>query len=170
MKPNPKYLNNTTPEFWANVKLISQKLGYTQKGTKRIKIHSIETILDLYQKLNFKTNKIVFNDETTEFGKLLTDYFEYRAHALNDYVQHYLMDIEDARELYNELTGKYNYTVSIPMNKQRGEMATVNYFTGIINILLEANIGDYKINYSASELTAFTLKRDEELMDHSQAL
>jgi hypothetical protein len=157
MKPHPKYLN-TTPEFWANVKLISQKLGYTQKGTKRIKVHTIDQILDLYQKVNFKTNKIIFNDEITEFGKLLLDYFEYRADALNNYVQHYLMNLEEAAELYNQLAKKHNPNVSIPMNKQGGDKGTINYFTGIINILLEANVGSYRINYSALELTAFTLK------------
>lgn len=158
MKPNPKFLNNTTPEFWANVKLISQKLGYTQRGTGTIKVHSLEQIVNLYNKVGFKTNKIIFHNEITEFGQLLIDYFAYRADALDNYVKHYLMDLQEAADLYYELKTKYNPRVAIPMNKQGGEKGITNYFTGIIHILLEANIGHYNINYSALELTAFTLK------------
>lgn len=159
MKPNPKYLNNATPEFWANVKVISQKLGYVDRVTKKIKVHDLERILELYQKLGFRTNKLIFNDEITDFGQLLIDYFEYRADALDNYVQHYLMDLNEAKELFDSLYEKYQPKCEIPMNKQGGEKGVPNYFTGIINILLEANIGNYDIRYSASELTAFTLNK-----------
>jgi hypothetical protein len=158
MKPNPKYLN-ATPEFWANVKLISQKLGYTQRNTGQIKIYSLDNILALYHKLGFKTNKIVFNDEPTEFGRLLLDYFNYRADAISNYVQHSLMDLDEARDLFQSLYLKYDPKCAIPLNKQGGDLNTPNYFTGIINILLEANIGDYPLKYSSSELTAFTLNK-----------
>lgn len=157
MKPSPEFLNHTTPEFWANVKLISQKLGYTDRRTGRIKVHTLDQIIDLYQKVNFKTNKILFKGEVTIFGQLLIDYFAYRADALDNYVQHYLMDLQEAADLYNDLRKQYNPRVAVPKNKQGGEKGIVNYFTGIINILLEASIGSYNINYSALELTAFTL-------------
>jgi hypothetical protein len=160
MKPNPKFLNETTPEFWANVKVISQKLGYTQKGgSKTIKVHNIEDIISLYLKLGFNTNKLIYNNEITDFGCLMVKYFEYRADALNNYVQHYLMDLEEAKELYFDLIKRYNPKVSIPQNKQSGSKRAVNYFTGIINILIEANVGNYEVKYSASELTAFTLNK-----------
>jgi hypothetical protein len=158
MKPNAKFLNHTSPEFWANVKVISQKLGYTQKGTGKIKVYTIESIIVLYDELGFNTNKLIFNGEITDFGQLLIDYFDYRAEALNNYVQHNLMDLEEARDLYHSLHKFHNPKVSSPMNKQRGEKSGINYFTGIINILLEANVGEYKIKYSATELTSFTLK------------
>lgn len=159
MKPNPKYLNNTSPEFWANVKLISQKLGYTDRKTKQLKVYSIDQIVKLYQRLGFNTNKIVFNDKLTDFGQLLLDYFNYRADAIGNYVQHYLMDVDEAKALFEELCEKYNPKCIIPTNKQGEGKKTPNYFTGIINILLEVNIGKYNIQYSASELTAFTLNK-----------
>ena len=157
MKPNAKFLLHTTPEFWANVKLISQKLKYTEKGTGQIKVHSIDAILKLYNKIGFNTNKLIFNNEITDFGKLILEYFEYRADALNNYVQHYLMDLEEAQDLYQSLHTLHNPRVAVPMNKQKGKKALKNYFTGIIHILLEAHIGEYNIKYSSSELTAFTL-------------
>ncbi|MFI5136364.1 MAG: hypothetical protein ACHQIM_00965 [Sphingobacteriales bacterium] len=159
MKPNPKYLNNTTPEFWANVKLISQKLGYTQRNTGQIKVYSLDEILSLYNKVGFKTNKLIFNNEVTEFGQLLLDYFDYRSDALSNYVQHNLMDITEAKELFDQLYAKYDPKCEIPLNKQSGQKKAPNYFTGIVNILLEANIGEYPLKYSASELTAFTLNK-----------
>ena len=82
MKPNPKFINHTTPEFWANVKFISQRLGYTDRNTGFIKVYPLTKITDLYEKEGYSTNKIVFKNETTEFGKLLLEYFEYRAHGL----------------------------------------------------------------------------------------
>src|SRR5258708_27379248 len=157
MKPNAKFLLHTSPEFWANVKLISQKLGYTQRDTGKIKVHSINSIVSLYEKIGFNTNKLIFENEITEFGNLMLEYFIYRADALDNYVQHYLMDLEEAQELYHRLYKLHSPRVLIPMNKQGGEKGLTNYFTGIINILLEANIGEYAIKYSASELTAFTL-------------
>lgn len=160
MKPNPKYINHTSPEFWANVKYISQRLGYTDRKTKSIKVYPFKEIIELFKKSGFQINKIAFsNEEPTEFGQLLLNYFEYRAKALNDYVQHYLMDLEEAKALYEKLCKTYNPTCEIPMNKQKGEKQTPNYFTGIINILIEANINNYQIKYTAKELTAFTLNK-----------
>ncbi len=160
MKPNPKFVTQTSPEFWANVKYISQRLGYTDRKTKSIKNYPFEQIITLYKKSNFQLNKIAFSNEgPTSFGQLLLDYFEYRANALNNYVQHNLMDLEEAKVLYEDLCKQHNPTCAIPMNKQKGEKQAPNYYTGIINILIEANIKDYTINYSANELTAFTLNK-----------
>jgi hypothetical protein len=158
MKPNPKFLNNTKPEFWANVKFISQRIGYTH--SKQIKIYSLKEIVKLYKKSGFQINKIAYDENTpTELGQLLLDYFEYRADALNNYVQNNLMDVEEAKQLFNELCDKYQPTCEIPKNKQKGDKSGPNYFTGIINILLEANIGNYSINYSTTQLTAFTANK-----------
>ncbi len=160
MKPNPKFLHNAKPEFWANVKLISQRLGYTDRVTKQIKVHGLSNIIALYKKEHFQINKIAFeNGHPTEFGQLLIDYFEYRADALNNYVRTNLMDLNEAKQLFEELYDKYNPSCEIPMNKQSGEKSAPNFYTGIINILLEAHIGQYPISYSAKELTAFTLNK-----------
>jgi hypothetical protein len=159
MKPNSKYLIETTPEFWANVKFISQRLGYTDRKTKQIKVYPLKKIIALYKKHNFQISKIAYpNGDPTKFGQLLLDYFEYRSDALSRYVKSKLMDLDEAKALFNKLCAKHSPTCEIPKNKQKGEKAGPNYFTGIINILLEANIGTYSINYSASQLTAFTLK------------
>lgn len=160
MKPNPKFLNNTKPEFWANVKFISQRLGYTDRKTSQIKVYPLKKIITLYKNHAFQINKITYSDDSpTEFGKLLLEYFEYRAQALNEYVQNNLMDLDEAKKLYEDLVIKHNPTCEVPKNKQKGEKSGINYYTGIINILIEASIGKYPVNYSAKELTAFTLNK-----------
>lgn len=156
MKANHKYLINTSPEFWANVKLISQKLGYTERKTGQIKVYNLEEILSLYHDLGFRTNKLIYKDEITDFGKLVLDYFAYRSDAISNSIQHNLMDIEEAEELFETLLKQHRPTCPIPMNKQGKGKDNPNYFTGIINILLEANIGAYPLSYSSTELTAFT--------------
>ena len=44
------------------------------------------------------------------------------------------------------------------MNKQKGEKKTIAYFTGLINMLLEANANGFPINYDPRELTTITVK------------
>jgi len=159
MKPHPKF-HKLKGEFWANVKYISQRLGYTDRKTKQIKVYPLKKIIALYKKSGFQINKIAYaDDKPTEFGQLLLDYFEYRAEALNNYVYENLMDIDEAKELFEKLYAEHGPKCEIPMNKQSGDKSAPNYYTGIINILLEANIGNYDISYSARELTAFTLKK-----------
>jgi len=159
MKPNPKF-HKLKGEFWANVKFISQQLGYTDKKTSQIKVYPLEKLIELYQENDFRINKIAYpNGAPTEFGQLLLDYFDYRATSLNKYVYSHLMDLTEAKELFENLCDLYKPTCEIPMNKQSGDKSAPNYFTGIINILLQANIGEYPISYSARKLTAFTNKQ-----------
>ena len=40
MKPNPRFLN-LPKDFWANVRLVSQEVGYTVRGQKEIKVPSL---------------------------------------------------------------------------------------------------------------------------------
>ena len=44
------------------------------------------------------------------------------------------------------------------MNKQKGEKKTIAYFTGLINMLLEANANGFPINYDPRELTTITVQ------------
>jgi len=43
------------------------------------------------------------------------------------------------------------------MNKQKGEKQAPSYFTGIVNILIEANAEGFNCNYDPRELTSITL-------------
>ena len=49
------------------------------------------------------------------------------------------------------------------MNKQKGQKKTEAYFTGIINMLIEANAEGYHCDYDPRELTCTVTVRDSPL-------
>lgn len=155
MKANNRFINLPL-DFWSNVKLISQKLGYTERGTSRIKVPTLENILLVYIQLGLKTDRIIVDNNLTEFGQLLLDYFTFRAEFLNDSVKDYLMNKDSAKALYEELNAKLKPKCPIPMNKQKDDKKAPAYFTAIINMLIESNLNGYRCNYDPRELTAFT--------------
>ena len=155
MKANKLFLNQPKP-FWANVRSISQHLGYTLRGKKQIKIPTIEEMSSTMKALGLTSNHLIQNGEATEFGKLLIAYFRHRAEVLNNFVAHKLMNVEKAKQTFEQLKSLYNPSCPIPMNKQKGEKQAPSYFTGIINILIEANANGFNCNYDPRELTSLT--------------
>lgn len=153
MIANKKFLKQSL-EFWANVKLISQKIGYTKKGV--VKIPEIEEIIDCYKSLDLDYTRIYHNDNLTKEGQLLLDYFKFRASFLNDEVKENLMDVKEARALYEKLSKKFKPKCPIPLNKQKGDKSGPAYFTAIINILIEANSKGHDCDYDPRELSSFT--------------
>jgi len=88
-------------------------------------------------------------------GATLHEYFEHRAAALQA-VSLLLMTGEQARVEFERLRRELNPTCPIPMNKQTGEKARQAYLTGIVNMLIEANVGDHPVNYDPRTLTTVT--------------
>jgi len=159
MKPNPRFLHQSL-KFWANVRSVSEKVGYTsrKKATQgQVKTLTLDELLKALKALNLGTSHIIENDGTiTAFGCLVLEYFEYRADILNTYVESRLMNVDQARKLFEELQKKHNPRCPIPMNKQKKEKRTPAYFTSIINILIEANIKGASCNYDPGRLTTIT--------------
>lgn len=155
MKANKLFLNQPKP-FWANVRSISQHLGYTLRGKKQIKIPTIEEMSSTMKSLGLTSDHLIQNGETTEFGNLLIDYFKHRADVLNNFVESKLMKVEKSKQTFEQLKLKHNPQCPIPMNKQKGDKQAPSYFTGIINILIEANAEGFDCNYDPRELTALT--------------
>ena len=155
MKPNKLFLEQPKP-FWANVRSLSQHLGYTLRGKKQIKIPTIEEMSSAMSALGLTSNHLIQNGETTPFGNLLIGYFEHRAEVLNNFAAHKLMNVEKAKQTFEQLKFQHNPNCPIPMNKQKGEKQAPSYFTGIINILIEANADGFNCNYDPRELTSLT--------------
>jgi hypothetical protein len=157
MKANKLFLNQPKP-FWANVRSISQHLGYTARGTGQIKVPVLEEIHRAMQELGLSTVHIVDgHGQATELVRTLLAYFEYRADVLNNYVRLRLMDVGRARNTFMELKERLCPTCPIPMNKQKDAKKAEAYFTGIINMLIEANAEGLPCNYDPRELTSVTL-------------
>jgi hypothetical protein len=158
MIPNKKYSNQSL-EFWANIKLISQKVGYTERGTSKIKTPTIQEIINAYDRLGLDVSRMVKSGKLTKFGKDTIGYFEYRADMLNNFVEPRLMKKDEAQKLFEELQILHTPSCPIPMNKQKGDKKAPAYFTGMINILIEANLEGAGCDFDPKSLISFTDKK-----------
>jgi hypothetical protein len=144
-------------EFWANVRTISQEVGYTDRKTSSIRVPDIKEVHAKFHKLNLQTSHIA--DESgilMPFGKKLFDYFKFRATILNKTVKELLMDKDSAEIEFNKLKKQLNPTCPLPMNKQKGDKRNYAFLTGIVNMLVQANIGGAPCDYDPRSLTTMT--------------
>ena len=149
---------NQPKMFWAYVRTLSQHLGYTVRGKGQIKIPTLSEIRTGLKELGLNPTRIATAKEVpTPLGTELGRYFEYRAEVLNTFVQHQLMDANNARKLFEELQRKAVHACPLPMNKQKGDKAKPAYFTGIVNMLIANATNGAECNYSPMELTTITL-------------
>jgi hypothetical protein len=156
MKSDPRF-NCLDKEFWANVRLISQEVGYTSRSDHSIKVPSIREIKKYFTKLKLSVDRICSHDEKpTIFGKLLISYFQYRADALNNEVQHNLMDKNEVAKEFERLKKELKSEASHPMNKQKGEKKKIAYLTSIVNMIIKENIGDIECDFDPRSLTTIT--------------
>jgi hypothetical protein len=63
------------------------------------------------------------------------------------------MDVKRAKQEFELLRAKFSPTCRIPLNKQTGDKKAPAYFTGIINILIEANARGLPCDYAPRKLT-----------------
>jgi len=155
MKPDQRFAEQPK-RFWANVRSLSQKLGYIGTGG-RIRVFDIAEIVEGLKALQLSVAHVVTpGGQPTELGSALCDYFLHRARVLNDYVRPRLMDKERARREFEKLHAKLRPRCPIPMNKQKGDKRTEAYLTGIVNMLVEQAIGDCTCDYDPRTLTTIT--------------
>ena len=142
MKADPRFLRQTK-EFWANIRTISQEIGYTNRGQESILVPTLAQIGKAFEKLSLSMNHIVTKNGTlTTFGKTLFDYFVFRADLLNNTAQHYLMKKDEAEALFTKIYNTSKLKCPLPMNKQKSEKRNYAFLTCMVNMLIEANIGD----------------------------
>ncbi|MDA7932409.1 hypothetical protein N9B53_01170 [Mariniblastus sp.] len=157
MKPDQRFLRQPQ-SFWANVRTISQANGYTVRGKKIVKVPTLLEMQKALQKVKLKSEHIVDEaGEATELGQLLLDYFQYRADALNDVVQHNLLNAEQAAALFAQVQAKYPKSqCPLPMNKQKGVKRAPAFLTGLVNLIVEANAAGNPCDYDPRVLTTVT--------------
>ncbi len=156
MKPNSDFVN-LPKTFWASVRLIGQEVGYTEKSTKQIKIPVLNEIQSKLHDFGIDYSSLEKqNTAHRNFGRLLKEYFTYRADVLNTYVESQLMSTSRARLIFNKLRKKLRPTSPIPMNKQKGKMKKPAYLTGLVNMLIEANSNGLPCDYDPRQLTIVT--------------
>lgn len=157
MKPDPRFLGQEKT-LWANVRTISQEVGYTQLGgTKAIKVPTVGEIRAKYRELQLSTDHLFAADRTaTALGQKLLDYFAFRADVLNNTVKANLMNKDSAGAEFERLKAANNPRCPLPMNKQKGDKKNYAYLTGMVNMLVEANIAGAPCDYDPRSLTTIT--------------
>ncbi len=151
MRPDSRF-TSLPKTFWANVRAISEAAGYTERGIGTVKVYDIESMRAAMRKVGLGVSHL----DRNRLGARLHAYFEYRAHVLNDVVQHQLMNVDQARVLFEQYRARLNPKCPIPMNKQRGEKKGPNYLTGLVNMMVEAHIQGLPVDYDPRTLTSFT--------------
>ncbi len=159
MKADKRFLNQGL-DFWANIKLIIQKAGYTDKKTKHIKVHTLDEIKKVYESNNLDYSKVInMTGKFTDFGALIVAYLQHRSDVLRHEVEPSLMKVDEAKKTFEKLKKKYKPTCGLPLNKQTGDKKGYAFLTGIVNMIIEANSKTFDCNYNPKELTAFTKDR-----------
>jgi hypothetical protein len=143
--------------FWANVRTISQELGYADNKTG-VRVHRLADMVRAMKSLGLTADHLVQDGKPTELAANLEAYFEYRANVLNTYVQQRLMNAEQAKALFDSVRKEYCPTCPLPTNKQKGEKAGYNYLTGLVNMVVEKSSAGLPVNYNPLHLTTVTHK------------
>ena len=155
MTPNPAFLRKS-PEFWAHVRTISQEIGYTDRATKAIRVPTLPEVRSAFKRLELSiTHVAAKGDNLTDFGKSLFDYFAFRSAVLSE-VKGWLMNKGQAEAEFEKLKKKLSPKCALPMNKQKGEKKNHAFLTGLVNMLVEANIGEAPCDYDPRSLTTMT--------------
>ena len=126
---------NMSIEFWAFVRFVSEKLGYTKRKKDAVRTYSKKRIKELCEQENIKVSVGMLEQAIC--------YFDMRADTLNDVVKNMLMSAEQARmkcQPLLQLHDQKDFHCKIPKNKQKGDKKQVAYFTATINILAEETI------------------------------
>ncbi len=157
MKPDPRFLNQPMV-FWANVRSISQEIGYTDRGSGQIKTPGKIDITRALRALGLTTDHLYESGtgEPTQFGRRLEDYFKYRADALNKTVEPLLMDADEAKQRFGALQQRLSSSRPLVMNKQKGDKAGPQLLTNTVNLIVEGVIGAAPCDYDPGALTTFT--------------
>lgn len=161
MKANPQFLSKDL-SFWADVRYISQVIGYTDKGKKSIKVPSAKEIKEKYEENSLSADHIVTNGTLTTYGESLINYFSYRANTINSHVKDNLMTADEAKAVFESLKGSISNDIlekiPLPLNKQTGDKKNYAFLTCIVNMLIALTLDDKCENcdYDPRQLTLLT--------------
>ena len=150
-------------EFWANVKLLNQRLGYTERKSKNnpapnFKVPTIEQIKNVFQKEGLDHSKLINEkDSFTIYGQKIIDYMNYRRDALNNVVKSNLMTAAQAEALFNQKNAELQPPSHlIQWNRQKGAKRKPNYLACLVNMIVNSEKENFSFNHDPQELTAIT--------------
>lgn len=154
MISNKNYLKQPK-SFWAQVKLVSMSLGYSKLD--KINVYSINEIVGCLKEHGLETDHLIdSNNKITSEGKLLVNYFKYRAETLKKVVEPNLMKRDEAKSEFEKLQTLFSGTIAIPYNKQKGEKRHYAYLTAIVNLLTEKTFNHANFDANPRKVVVIT--------------
>lgn len=148
--------------YWAAVRLVSEKLGYSKRGRrgearemKRYTSNEVAGCLTDPEAAG-RPSAVPAHTDVDRLAHDLCRYLNYRAECLESQVRPNLMNRNQAREIFEELRRKLRPRCTLPMNKQKGEKRHYAYLVGIINMLTEQALGDRSFDPEPRGLTVAT--------------
>lgn len=155
MIPNKDFLKQEK-NFWSQVKLISMMRGYSARNNQ-IKTYSIKEITDCLESVNLSTEYLVDSaNKITSEGKLLLQYFDYRAKVLIEQVEPNLMNRDQAKIEFEKMFTSLKPKIHLPLNKQKGEKRHYAYLTGIVNMLTEQALNGLNFDSNPRKLVVIS--------------
>ncbi len=156
MKPDRRFLRQPKT-FWANVRTISQQVGYTTRGEGVVKVPTLNEMVVALERINLQGSHLRSDrGKPTKLGRNLSDYYEYRADVLNRVVEPNLMDAEQAKAEFKKLLPSWQRTCPLPLNKQKGKKRAEAYLTCIVNLIIESHCEGYGCDFDPRGLTTVT--------------
>lgn len=156
MKPNKEFVS-LPKDFWANIKLLSEEMGYSKRGSDQIKIYSKKEIMDSLKKRNFDISYLKYkirNNKT--YLEVIINYLNYRSKCLSNIVKPNLMNRDSAKIIFEKLKLKLSPKCKLPMNKQKGKKRHCLYLTCIVNMLTEHALNGIVFDQDPHSLTIIT--------------
>ncbi|BEG99819.1 DUF7687 domain-containing protein [Bacteroides sedimenti] len=143
MRANESFLGKPL-DFWANIRLLNQKLGYVETKSKKNPdpqgiVPTIDDVKRVYAQEGLDCSGLINDDKWTQLGNEIIAYLQYRSGALQ-FVKSKLMEKEEAKSLFDELKRELNPSCPLPMNKQTGDKNDFAFLTGIVNMLVESSL------------------------------
>jgi hypothetical protein len=139
------------PSFWAYVRLISERVGYS-KNKQPIR-YTFRTARNALRRLGLSLADFTTADKPSDMARGVLDYLNYRAEVLTSDAEPNLMNGEEAEAELERLMGSSAYHCPLPMNKQKGSMKHLNYFTCLVNVIAEQILGGYRFDGDPHNLT-----------------
>lgn len=148
-------------EFRANVKLVNQRIGYVRRKSKKypnngFTVPEPEEIVKKFSAFGIDHSKLVNGNKLTSYGKQIASYMKMRGDMLTKYVEPNLMDQKEAKSTFYSLKKTLKPKCLLPMNKQTKEKKDYAYLTGIVNMLIEKEIGNLPCDYDPKLITIIT--------------
>jgi hypothetical protein len=128
--------------FWANVKLVSEQVGYSIRGprgqVKTLRKYTLADIERVYADEGLDTD---FTNRERAFFEHVLAYMNYRADLIQNQVQPLLMDRDQAAAAYDALRKSTGSNRAPSMNKQKGDKRHPAYLASMVSLIAEKVLG-----------------------------